>query len=84
MRWHPIMSTVELEPGVWHLTAQYGDTYGEVRLLEIGGEWGYRGVLWSDPHVIVGYYRNLFAAVRAVHLRWLSTHATTGGINGGR
>jgi hypothetical protein len=71
--WHPILSAVEHEPGVWILTAQTGP-YALVRLLQVGGESGYRAVTYSEPRVLIGYYRTLRAACAAAHTAYLRTH----------
>jgi len=83
--WHPMNSAVEVEPGEWWLVAQYGDRYAIVRLLEIGGERGYRVVTGeADPSErrLVGYFRSLRAATERGHKNWLARQSRPGGING--
>lgn len=72
--WHPILAAVEVEVGVWLLTSQRGP-YAIVRVLEIGGEHGYRAVTYREPRQLVGYYRTLHAACAAAHLAYVSAHA---------
>ena len=84
--WHPLNSAIEIEPGEWWLVAQYGNRYAIIRLLEIGGEKGYRVVTGEDDpasRTLVGYYRSLRAATERAHARWLANQARPGGINGG-
>lgn len=78
--WHPLLAAVEVEVGVWVMTAQYGRRYAIIRLLEIGGERGYRATTWDDVPArreLIGYYRTLRAATRAAHTRFLDAHAPT-------
>lgn len=85
--WHPMLSAVEREPGCWELTSQHGTRYAVIRLLEIGGERGYRVVTWaprSADRELIGYYRTLRAAAAAGHRRWLRSLSRPGGINGAR
>jgi hypothetical protein len=81
--WHPLLSAVESEPGEWMMMAQYGRCYGVIRLLELGGERGYRVVTWaeqSSDRELVGYFRTLRAAAAAAHTRYLETHAPRPGV----
>jgi len=83
--WHPILSAVESRPGEWMMMAQYGECYGVVRYLRIGGEWGYRAVTWaerSDERTLIGYYRTLRAACWATHRKFLASHGDNGAANG--
>ena len=81
--WHPVLGALEVEPGVWHMVSPAGDRYAVIRMLEVGGERGYRAVTGEDAERrLIGYYRTLRAAARASHLRWLDAHARPGGING--
>lgn len=69
--WHPILAAVEVEPGHWNMVGQWDRIYGVIRLLEIGGERGYRAVTWaerSEDRELIGYYRSLRAACEAVQL----------------
>ena len=77
--WHPVLAAVEVEPGVWLMTAQYGVRYAIIRLLEIGGERGYRVTTYADQpteRALVGYYRTLRAAAAAGHMRYLRESRT--------
>jgi hypothetical protein len=59
------------------MTAPDGSPYGIIRLLELGGEQGYRAVTWAEQSAdrqLVGYYRSLRAAAMAAHRRYLSGH----------
>jgi hypothetical protein len=83
--WHPLNSAVEIEAGEWWMTAQYGDRYAIIRMLEIGGERGYRVVTGeADPgdRRLIGYFRTLRAAAERGHMAWLASQARPGGING--
>jgi hypothetical protein len=83
--WHPVLSAVELEPGVWELVAQHAGSYAVIRLLEIGGERGYRVTTWAEHSAdrrLIGYYVTLRAAADAGHRHWLRSLARPGGING--
>jgi hypothetical protein len=83
--WHPLNAAIEVEPGEWWLVAQYGDRYAIIRLLEIGGERGYRAVTGeaeSSQRRLIGYFRTLRAATERAHKHWLSRQARPGGING--
>jgi hypothetical protein len=75
--WHPVLAAVEVEPTVWIMTAQYGRRYAIIRVLEIGGERGYRVTTWDDEprnRQLIGYYRTLRAAAKAGHARFLREH----------
>lgn len=83
--WHPLLSAVETEPGVWLMVAQFGQVYGIVRLIEIGGERGYRVTTAAEKRTdrrLVGYFTTLRAATKAAHQRWIREHGNSGGING--
>ncbi|HWM34922.1 MAG TPA: hypothetical protein VNR36_11855 [Pseudolysinimonas sp.] len=71
--WHPVLAADEVEPGVWLMTAQYGVRYAIIRMLEIGGERGYRVTTYGRPdeRTLIGYYRTLRAAASAGHMRYL-------------
>jgi hypothetical protein len=71
--WHPILSTVEGEPGHWELVDPLGRKYGDVRIVRRGDEVGYRGLDRSLQ--LVGYYRTLLSAVKAVHMRYVYEHS---------
>lgn len=72
-QWHPLLAAVEYEPGQWTLTGQLGP-YAVVRLLEVGGELGYRAVTHSEPRQLIGYYRTLRAACEAAHAAYVRAH----------
>lgn len=79
--WHPILAAVEVEVGTWQMVAQYGRVYAIVRLLEIGGERGYRVVTWaerSEDRNLVGYYRTLRAAAERAHGHFVKSHGSDG------
>lgn len=79
--WHPLLAAREVEPGTWWMIAQYGERYGIIQALNIGGESGYRAVTGAeDPaqRELVGYYRTLRGAAESTHSRWLARHGTTG------
>jgi hypothetical protein len=83
--WHPIQSAVEVVPGEWWMVTQYGDRYAIIRMLEIGGERGYRAVTGDDDpeeRQLIGYFRRLRAACEKAHKHWLGTQARAGGVNG--
>lgn len=83
--WHPILAAVEDEPGVWRMVSPLGECYGVIRLLEIGGERGYRAVTWaarSADRELIGYYRTLRTAARETHLHHVRSHSRAGSANG--
>ena len=66
------------------MMAQYGRCYGVIRLLEVGGERGYRAVTWAEQsrdRELIGYFRTLRAAAAAAHTRYLETHAPRPGVD---
>lgn len=71
--WHPIVATVEDEPGVWTLTAQTGP-YAVVRLIEVAGEQGYRATTYEPPRHLIGYRRTLRGACELAHQAWIRQH----------
>lgn len=83
--WHPVLSAVETEPGVWLMVAQFGEVYGIIRLISIGPERGYRVTTAAErreDRKLVGYFTTLKSAAVAAHTRWIRGHGTVGGING--
>jgi hypothetical protein len=75
--WHPLLAAVEGPVGTWTMTTPDGSAYGIIRLLELGGEQGYRAVTWAERSAdrqLVGYYRTLRAAAMAAHRRYLASH----------
>jgi hypothetical protein len=83
--WHPILSAVETEPGTWLMVAQFGEVYGIVRLIEVGGERGYRVTTAAEKRQdrrLVGYFTTLRGAAQAAHARWVRQHGPNGGSNG--
>lgn len=75
--WHPLLAAEEDPVGTWTMRSPDGAPYGVIRLLEIGGERGYRAVTWaerSEDRELVGYYRTLRAAAMAAHRRHLASH----------
>ena len=67
------------------MMAQYGTCYGVIRLLKIGGEWGYRAVTWAqspDERQLIGYFTTLRGACWATHRRYLASHGQNGAPNG--
>jgi len=84
-KWHPMLSAVETEPGVWLMVAQFGRPYAIIRIIEIGKERGYRVVTANEKRAdrqLVGYYTTLKAATAAAHTRWIRGHGKLGGVNG--
>jgi len=79
--WHPLLAADEIEPGVWRMMAQYGKCYGEIRLIHIGPEVGYRAVTWSErshERELIGYYRTLKTASERTHAAFLLSQAAPG------
>ena len=79
--WHPILAAVETAPGEWIMTGDLDRKYGVIRLLEIGGERGYRAVTWaptSEERRLIGYFRSFRAAAGATHRLWLSGMGPSG------
>jgi hypothetical protein len=80
-RWHPLLAAVEAEPGHWFMVTPDGKRYGIIRMLEIGGERGYRAVTWAERSAdrqLIGYYRTLKRAAEATHRRYLDGHGRMG------
>jgi hypothetical protein len=79
--WHPILAAVEVAAGEWVMTGDVERRYGVIRLLQIGGELGYRAVTWaerSEDRQLIGYFRTFRAAAGATHRQWLSGMSPTG------
>jgi hypothetical protein len=79
--WHPILAASEDKPGVWRMIDPMGRCYGVIRLIEIGGERGYRAVSWADrseDRELIGYYRSLRAAAAAAHGSFVRSHGMQG------
>jgi hypothetical protein len=71
--WHPILAALEIEPGHWALIDPLGIRYGDVQLVRRGPEIGYRGR--DEALELVGYYRTLKAATKAVHMVYVRKHS---------
>ena len=83
--WEPILAAVEIEPGVWHMVGAFGQVYAIVRIIEVGGERGYRATTWaqeSQDRRLIGYYRTLRRATREAHMAFVRSHGQTGAANG--
>ena len=79
--WHPLLSAVETEPGVWRMVTPQGRPYAIVRSIEVGGERGYRAVTWAESSAdrrLIGYYRTLRAATKAAHDVLIESHRRIG------
>jgi hypothetical protein len=75
--WHPVLAAMESEPGQWIMIDTTNKRYGLIRLLRIGGEWGYRSVTWaerSEDRRLIGYFTSLRAAAEAAHGDFLREH----------
>ena len=75
--WHPILAAVEQQPGLWHMTAQYDNTYGVIEFVRRGPELGYKATTWAETpgdRELVGYFRTLVGACEVVHRRFLNDH----------
>ena len=82
MVWHPVLATVEDPPGRFALLDGDGKPVAEIVLVRRGDECGYRAVLFPRPGhdpVVVGYFTTLFSAVKAAHLRVVSSYTHQGG-----
>jgi len=69
--WHPILNAIEVAAGEWLMPDPLGEPYAVVRLVEVGGERGYRVVSYapeSADRTLIGYYGNLRAATRGANL----------------
>ena len=77
--WHPIVATVELEPGVWVMRDQFRD-YGRIELRRLpGGALRYKAF---HDGVHIGWATTLKRACEGVHGAYLAAHGPDGGING--
>ncbi|MET4705871.1 hypothetical protein [Frigoribacterium sp. UYMn621] len=82
MVWHPVLATVEGPPGRFTLLDGQGQPVAEKVLVRRGAECGYRAVILSaggSEAAIVGYFTALLPAVKAAHLRVISSHPPQGG-----
>lgn len=82
MVWHPVLATIESPPGRFTLLDGEGHPVAEIVLVRRGSECGYRAVILSGAEgetVIVGYFTSLLPAVKAAHLRVVSSYAHQGG-----
>jgi hypothetical protein len=82
MVWHPVLSTVEGPPGCFTLLDGAGQPVAEIVLVRRGAECGYRAVIISgveSEEALVGYFTALLPAVKAAHLRVVSSYAHQGG-----
>ena len=81
MVWHPVLATMEGPPGRFTLLDGEGHPVAEIVLVRRGSECGYRAVILSEVEeaFIVGYFTALLPAVRAAHLRVVSSYAHQGG-----
>jgi hypothetical protein len=73
------MSAREFTPGEWVMVDQWDHPYGVVKLVRRGGELGYRADRrpndTDDTAVLVGYFTNLRAACKAVHMAYVRVHS---------
>lgn len=81
--WHPVDDARELEPGIFALGVAAGDEwrpYSLIRLVEIGGERGWRAVTAGEPgsRRLIGYWTTLRAACEGAHHAWLRTRTLAG------
>ena len=81
MVWHPVLATIEGPPGRFTLLDGEGHPVAEIVLVRRGSECGYRAVILSgvEEAFIVGYFTALLLAVKAAHLRVVSSYAHQGG-----
>lgn len=84
MVWHPVLATIEDPPGRFILLDGDGDgkPVAEIVLMRRGNECGYRARLLARPGygaVVVAYFTTLLSAVKAAHLRVVSSYAHQGG-----
>lgn len=76
--WHPILAAHELEPGHWIMLDPSGTRYAIVRLVQVGGERGYRAVTWAAEPAerrLLGYWTSLRSACAGAHRAYLAAHA---------
>ena len=82
MVWHPVLATIEDPSGRFILLDGDGNPLAEIVFIRRGSECGYRaGLLLRPGHdaVVVGYFTTLLSAVKAAHLRVVSSYAHQGG-----
>ncbi|MFB7843649.1 hypothetical protein [Microbacterium sp. NPDC056052] len=63
-RWHPMLATVEPEPGVWVMIDSLQRPYGLVRIVKVEGLTRFRA---EHIGTLLGYSTTLRAAVERVH-----------------
>jgi hypothetical protein len=81
MVWHPVLATIEEPPGRFTLLDGEDKPVAEIVLVRRGHECGYRAVLLprlGQDAAVVGYFMTLLSAVKAAHLRVVSSYAHQG------
>ena len=82
MVWHPVLATIEGPRGSFALLDGEGHPVAEIVLVRRGSEYGYRAGVLSradEDTVVVGYFTALLPAVKAAHVRVVSSYAHQGG-----
>jgi hypothetical protein len=80
-KWHPILSTREVEPGVWQLVDNLGVIYAIVTLVKRGDQRGYRSESYAPERAdrrLIGYYTRLLPAVKSAHMWFVASRGPTG------
>ena len=77
--WHPIMSAVEIRPGMWRMMAQFGRCYATIKMVRRGDEVGYR--VDGEDGQLLGYYTTLRGSARAAHTTYIAGHGPRGAAN---
>lgn len=77
-RWHPLLATVEPEPGVWVMLDSQQRPYGLVRIVKVDSLTRFRA---EHVGTLLGYSTTLRAAVERVHEKELRSMFPGGGPN---
>lgn len=71
MRWHPILSADEPEPGQWRLIDSEDREYGRVTIVRLDGAVRYR---MEFRGALIGYETRLREACSRVHYAFIVSH----------
>ena len=69
-KWHPLLATRELEPGVWTMFDSYDRPYGVIRLVRVNGQPTYRCEFRGD---LLGYANGLRLACERVQFAFVQS-----------
>lgn len=70
-KWHPMLGTVEAEPGVWRMVDSLGHQYGSVELRRVTG--GLKRYRCEQAGELIGWATTLRHACAQVHDAFVRT-----------